>query len=53
MDISLEHKIHSLPKDLQNQVVDFIDLLISKRKQKTDKEQFDFSWEGGLDNNRR
>jgi hypothetical protein len=50
MDISLEHKINSLPKDLQIQLVDFIDFLISRRKQKTDKAQFDFSWEGGPDN---
>jgi hypothetical protein len=49
MDISLEHQINSLPRGLQNQVVDFIDFLISRRKQKTDKKQFDFSWEGGLD----
>ena len=53
MDISLEHKIHSLPKDLQNQALNFIDFLLSKRKQKTDEKPFDFSWEGGLDNNRR
>ena len=50
MDISLEHKINSLPKDLQIRALNFIDFLISERKQNTQKKQFDFSWEGSPDN---
>ena len=49
MDIhSLEYKLSTLPDDLQKEVIDFIDFLISKNKQDNVSSSFSFSWEGGL-----
>ncbi len=49
MDIqSIEYKLNTLPDELKEEVLDFIDFLISKNKHKTVATPFDFSWEGGL-----
>lgn len=44
----IESKIQSLPDDLKNEVIDFIDFLIMKRKNKKYAGGFNFEWEGGL-----
>lgn len=44
----LEKKLNELPKDLKKEALDFIDFLVTKNYQYTKKENFSFSWEGGL-----
>jgi len=49
MDTHLvEQKFNVLPDHLKREVLDFIDFLMSKRKQEEISSQFDFNWEGGL-----
>ncbi len=49
MDTNLiEHKFNELPNDLKREVLDFIDFLITKKREKTVSSQFDFNWEGSL-----
>ena len=49
MDTHLvEEKFNVLPDHLKREVLDFIDFLMSKRKQEEISSQFDFNWEGGL-----
>lgn len=47
----IEYKFNTLPDDLKKEVLNFIDFLLTKRKkeEKRQTRQFDFSWEGGLD----
>ncbi|MCI5210562.1 MAG: DUF2281 domain-containing protein [Candidatus Electrothrix sp. ATG2] len=47
----IEYKFNTLPDDLKKEVLNFIDFLLTKRKkeEKRQKRQFNFSWEGGLD----
>jgi hypothetical protein len=44
----IERKINSLPDDLKKEVIDFIDFLIMKKKKGKHRDEFNFSWEGGL-----
>lgn len=52
MNRNLLHRFEHLPKSLQQQVIDFIEFLISKNtpeKKKTKKEtSFNFKWQGAL-----
>lgn len=45
---SIQYKLKTLPDDLKEEVLDFIDFLISKKKQKSVGTHFDFTWEGSL-----
>ena len=44
----IEHKFNALSDDLKQEVLDFIDFLITKKKHKKSSKKFNFSWEGGL-----
>lgn len=44
----VKDKIGRLPGSLQTEVLDYIDFLLKKYKQKVKKEKFRFDWEGGL-----
>lgn len=44
----IEKKLNLLPENLKKEVLDFIDFLIAKGKQRKITGHFDFSWEGGL-----
>ena len=53
MDIhSIEYKLNALPDELKEEVLDFIDFLISNKNHNTVATPFDFSWEGGLSNSK-
>ncbi len=46
---NVEEKLKMLPMDLQNEVMDFIDFLLTKHGQKIQrKKQIKFDWIGGL-----
>lgn len=45
---SIQYKLKTLPDDLKEEVLDFIDFLISKKKQKSTGTHFNFTWEGSL-----
>ncbi|MEW6202616.1 MAG: DUF2281 domain-containing protein [bacterium] len=44
----LEEKIGELPIDLRQEVEDFVEFLIEKRKRKKKKGHFTFGWAGAL-----
>jgi hypothetical protein len=44
----IESKINSLPDEFKKEVLDFIDNLIMKKKRGEHRDEFNFSWEGGL-----
>jgi len=44
---TIEQKIHQLPKELQQEIVDFIDFLIAKKIQRKKKKP-NLGWIGGL-----
>ena len=44
---NIEQKIHQLPKDLQQEVIDFIEFLIKKRIHRKKKKP-GLAWIGGL-----
>jgi len=46
----IERKFKALPDDLKKEALDFIDFLMTKRRQRKITSQFDFTWEDGLSN---
>ena len=49
MDVnSIQYKLNALPDEFKKEVSDFIDFLLSKKKESNIDARFDFSWEGGL-----
>ena len=44
----IEQKFNELPNDLKQEVIDFIDFLITRKKPKLVLDHFDFNWEGSL-----
>lgn len=44
---NIDHKLKQLPQNLQNEVVDFIDFLLSKKVRKKHKKPH-LEWIGGL-----
>lgn len=44
---TIDQKIHQLPKELQQEIVDFIDFLIAKKIQRKKKKP-NLGWIGGL-----
>lgn len=44
---TIEEKIHQLPKELQQEIMDFIDFLVAKRKHRKKKKP-GLGWMGGL-----
>ena len=48
LDHLIEYKFNALSDDLKQEVLDFIDFLITKKGHKKSSEKFNFFWEGGL-----
>ena len=49
MDTQLiQTKLNALPEELKNEVLDYIDFLITKYHKKEKKVKLTFDWEGGL-----
>ena len=47
----IEKKVNELPDNLKREVLDFIEFLIDRNRNKKDyikEEKFNFDWEGGL-----
>lgn len=44
----LEMKIQELSEDLRREVLDYVEFLLSKYKEREAKKKFEFDWEGGL-----
>ena len=46
---AIETKIRELPEDLRREILDYMDFLLKKYKEKkTAAKRFRFDWEGGL-----
>jgi len=44
----IKARLEELPEDLEKEVLDYIEFLLHKYGNKTEKKRFKFDWEGGL-----
>ena len=44
----IKAKIEELPEDLEKELLDYIEFLLHKYGNKTERKGFKFDWEGGL-----